>query len=624
MIQNILARNKRQFTAYNESRKEIFRELAPKEAQTILYLLPWLLCINEPSCPGYIANLKRPFRVHDIDFIKEIRKREPQFKHRFNLSGKQTLLKPPPEYNLIDGLYTIGSVGSVGQTSTSDCDIWVCIQKRAYDKIAWLQIHEKVNLIKDWLDANIKMPVFFFISDIDAIRESRFGSVDSESSGSTQQDVLKEEFYRSCMVICGKTPLWWLCYDANYPMEYNKVVEAIARDDFWEYDLVDFGDLETIEKKLYFGAALWQFHKSLSRPLKSIIKIILLRTLLEASQDEMLCHHFRERVLTHKPGELFPDFSVFTMASILDHYREDDESMAGFLAECYYMLCEINPYDKKQKTKNQIAGDLFKQYPISRARQTELRKTKNWFFRDQMDLGNRIFRLLLQIYKEISANIPGVDSESDIRDLTILGRKISAHYVKKDYKIPVIQTATGELNISNLTFHLNGDVWQVFSGNDNDTPLIWSKNIIYNLAYIVWNDLFIPNGIHMRPNPSNVTLQEIINLATKIRNQFGTQKSQDIDFGNYLKKEYIIKMLVITDFKPTPWYLTNKDSCVVYTNCWGEMFVRVFSVAEEFEAFLRALGKEQQKVEISHYVKRNLDAFEKNIERTKRMNPIKF
>jgi adenylate cyclase class 1 len=624
MIQNILARNKRQFVAYNDYRKQIFLEMAPKEAEIILYLLPWLLCINEPGCPGYIANLKRPFRIQHIDFIKEIRKRESDYKKMFNITKSGTLLKPPPNYILIDGLYTIGSVGSVGQTATSDCDIWVCLEKNSYDKLAWLQIHEKVNLIKDWLDANIKMPVFFFISDIAAIRESRFGSVDSESSGSTQQDVLKEEFYRSCMVICGKTPLWWLCYNPNYPMDYQKVSASITDDDFWEYDLVDFGDIETIEKELYFGAALWQFHKSLSRPLKSIIKIILLRTLLEAPQEKMLCHRFRESVLTNPPGELFPDFSVFTMSSILDHFDETDKALVSFLSECYYLLCEINPYDQKQKIKNQIATALFKKYLINRRRQTELRKIKNWHFRDQIDFGNRIFKLLLQIYKEISAYTPGVNSESDRRDLTILGRKISAHYVKKKYKIPVIQTATGELNISNLTFHLNGDVWQVFSGNDNDTPMVWSKNIIYNLAYIVWNDLFIPNGIHMRPNPSDITLQEIVNLASKIRYQFGTYSTLDIDFDSYLKKEYIIKMLVITDFRPSPWYVNQKDSCVVYINCWGELFVRLFSTAKEFETFLKALDKGQQKIEFSHYVRRNLNAFEKNIERTKRLNPVKF
>lgn len=94
--------------------------------------------------------------------------------------------------------------------------------------------------------------------------------MDSESCGSTQQQVLKEEFYRTCMVICGKTPLWWLCYDSPAPLNYNQTLLDIQGDGYWEYDVIDFGDIERIDPREYFGAALWQFHKSLSRPLKSL------------------------------------------------------------------------------------------------------------------------------------------------------------------------------------------------------------------------------------------------------------------------------------------------------------------------------------------------------------------
>ena len=114
---------------------------------------------------------------------------------------------------LIEGLYTIGSVGTVSQTPGSDCDIWVCIDKKGFTQKAWQQINQKLNLIKDWMDAHLVAPVYFFISDVHEIRMNRFGRVDAESSGSAQQNTLKEEFYRTCISICGKIPLWWLCFD---------------------------------------------------------------------------------------------------------------------------------------------------------------------------------------------------------------------------------------------------------------------------------------------------------------------------------------------------------------------------------------------------------------------------
>ena len=415
-IEKILARNKRRFSAYNAFRQQIFSELAPKEADITLYLLPWLLSVNESGCPGYIPKLKTRFRVSEIDFIKDIRERETAFKKRFHIRRQGTLLKPPRKYAPIQGLYTIGSVGSVGQTSTSDIDIWVCVDKNDFDMTAWRQLSEKLNLIKDWLDDVLKMPVYFFVTEVNAIRECHFGSLDAESSGTTQQQVLKEEFYRTCMVICGKTPLWWLCYDPKHPMEYDQVQATIQNDGYWEYDLVDFGDIERVDKKEYFGSALWLFNKSLSRPLKSIIKLNLLKCLLEAEEERLLCHLLREKVLRTPKGEMFPDSSVFTVTSILEHYGDRDPALTLFLTECYYMLSEINPYANRQRVKNKLAGEFLKNYPIDRSRQTSLRKAGEWHFKEQLDFGTRLFQLLLRIYREISSNAAGAASESDRRD----------------------------------------------------------------------------------------------------------------------------------------------------------------------------------------------------------------
>jgi adenylate cyclase, class 1 len=622
-IEKLLARNKRRHAAYNAFRQQIFSELAPKEAEITLYLLPWLLSINEPGCPGYIKRLKTRFRVSEIDYVKAIREKEKTFKKTFGVRKQGTLLKPSRNYAPIQGLYTIGSVGSVGQTSTSDIDIWVCVDKNDFDITAWRQLSEKLNLIKDWLDQKLKLPVYFFITEVNAIRECRFGNLDAESSGTTQQQVLKEEFYRTCMIICGKTPLWWLCYDANQQLNYDQVLATIQGDGYWEYDLVDFGDIESVDKKEYFGSALWLFNKSLSRPLKSIIKLNLLKCLLEAEEERLLCHLLREKVMQTPEGEMFPDFSVFTVSSILEHYGDRDPALTTFLTECYYMLSEINPYDNRHRVKNKLASEFLKEYPIERSRQTNLRKTNEWHFKEQLEFGTRLFQLLLRIYREISAGAAGAASESDQRDLTILSRKIAAFYYKKNNKIPVIHTVSGELNVSNLTLCLNGDVWQIFCGFDQSTPVVWSTNVVYVIAFIVWNGLFRSNDIHMRPNSSSVTLQEVVNLATRMRNLFGTRGTQDIDFATYLKKEFINRVMVVVDFEASPWYSDTSDYSVIYTNCWGEMFVSRMSSTREFNTFLTQLSADGRDVELNYYVQRNTASFEKLIERAKQMTSVR-
>ncbi|MGD9209549.1 MAG: class I adenylate cyclase [Desulfobacteraceae bacterium] len=617
MIFGKLNRNKKKFIAYNDFRKKIFYDLSPKEAEIILYLLPWLLSVNEPKIPGYVSELVSPFRIYNIDYDRNIRRLETQFKRNFGITKQGTLLRSTPSKYLIQGLYTIGSIGSIAQTSTSDCDIWLCIEKKSFDPTGWKLIKHKTNLIKDWLDNTLKMPVYFFISDVEAIRKCHFGYVDSESCGTTQQQVLKEEFYRTCMVICGKTPFWWLCYDSPSPLNYEQTLTDIQGDGYWEYDIIDFGDIEQISPREYFGAALWQFHKSLSRPLKSLIKILLLRSLLEAPQESLLCHQLRELVMTNESLQYFPDFNVSTIESILATRKDDSPELTKFIMECFYIRCEINPYDKNHLIKNKLISKLLTTYPINKKRQTYLRKIKDWDFIEQIYFGNRIFEFLLKIYREISNAIPNVASKSDQKDLTILGRKISAFYEKKKYKISVIQKPTGDLNLSNLTLILKNNIWQVFNGNNLSTPLLSSNSIIQVMAHLVWNNLFSPATIRMRPNSSNVTLQEIINLGKKMSAFFGNSCDLEIDYTDYIKEETIEKVMVVLDFETSPWYIDSQDYHIIYINCWGELFVRRFPTPRSFKTFMRKISQAPNNVQVSYYVQRNASSFEKIIQRTK-------
>ncbi len=619
MIQKLLERNKRKYIAYNAFRKKMFFEQYSEGSEVILYLLPWLLSINESRCPGYVPNCQKPFRVYDIDYSKTIRRLEKEFKKRFNIEKQGTLLRGPSYYHQIQGIYTIGSVGSVAQGKSSDCDIWICIDKRDFDNRAWSDLSKKINLIKDWMDIYLKIPVFFFICDITDVKNCRFGDLDDESCGSTQQNVLKEEFYRTGMLICGRTPLWWLCHDPANKYSYDEIKNAIKGDGFWEYDLVDFGDLEKVDGSEYFGAALWQLHKSLSNPIKSILKINLLRILLEAPQARLLCHVFREQVMSCENINGFPDFSIFTTSALLEHYRKTDKMTMRFLSECYYLQAEINPYDRRRKMKNTLAAAFLKAYPIPRKRQTFLRHSSMWDFREQIEHGHTLFGHLIRMYRELSASHNGSASESDRKDITILGRKISAHYMKKADKVPVIPVSAGKINISQPTFVLSHDVWHVFSGNNRVAPVVSSNNLIYAIAFIVWNDLFMENTVRMQPNASNITLQEIINLGRRLSNFIGVYKRLDLKLSDYLKKEHITRMLVVLGLEKTPWYEKKADYRVVYANCWGEIFAKSFDTAEKFEAFLTDAGKGSNRIETSYYVRRNTASFEKIIFRSKRL-----
>lgn len=611
-----ITENKETFIKYNESRKRIFQELSPKDADIILYLLPWLLSVNHPACPGYIRGLKTPFTVANIHQEVAILKKEKTHKRLFSLQEDENLLKFAPQANAILGIYTIGSAGTVSQTEHSDCDIWLCIDKQSYDAHALQQLHQKVNLLKDWLDRQLKLPVYFFVSDIEDIRNCRFGQIDEESSGTMQKNLLKEELYRTMIVIAGKIPLWWICYDGGNSADYLDAAKALAHENIEANQFVDLGDIDSISKDEYFGAALWQLNKSLTFPLKSIMKMLLMKMQIDSLPGELLCTRFRNAILEKSASPALSDPSLYTMKALLDYHQSAAPEKFEFIKHCFYLRFGFKMLSKRLGLKEQLAADLMAQYRIERSTLYRLNEFAAWSFSQQVAFGEQIFQFLLDIYKEINSS-PRQSSLS-AADMTIIGHKIASCLVNKTDKILVIHKPTSHINLPALTFKTNGKIWQVCESANPAVIITAHRDIVTCIAYLVWNGIYEAGQARMEYNPTAVTVQEIINLSKAIREMFGNHDVSAIDFAHFLEPEYIVKMLVVVSFEGSPDEKSMNDLHAMYLNHWGELFVRRFRAQENLQSFVHsAVAKQKAPIEIKYYIQRNSHYFEKNIERTK-------
>lgn len=618
MLSMRFLQNKKTFLAYNDFRKKIFAQLAPRDSEAILYLLPWLLSVNHPSIPGYVRDLGKPFKVYGVDKEKEILKRETVFKNMFKVKKEGTFLDLAADVYPVHGIYSIGSVGTISQTSRSDCDIWICIDRKIFDEKTARQFNHKVNLIKDWFDAHLKMPVFFFITDLDDIRNCHYGSVGDESSGSAQKNILKEEFYRTFILICGKIPLWWVCCDEAKPADYSELLDEYERDVFGDYDFIDLGNIETVDHSEYLGAALWQFNKSLTHPLKSIIKMLLLEMLLVSPREELLCHQFRHFILSQTANPVFIDPSMFTMEAILNHNRDIETDTFEFIKKCFYLRYEIKFQSKKITLKETLARELFQKYLIDREEIRRLNEFSQWPLHEQTEFGDRVLRLLLNIYKNIEAMQRGASQGITPDDLTIIGRKLSSCLEKKPNKISIMHKPVECRNPPALIFRYDGKRWQVHPHKYPSRIIVESRDIVYCLAYLVWNDVYLSGNVRMSPNPTPVTLQEIMNLAKRMKEIFGAYDIATIDFGTFLKSERIMKMMVVVSFENSQNESDVSDFCVLYQNNWGELFEKKIGSTGQFKDFYDARREEFGHADVYYYVQRSNRHYEKIIERSKR------
>lgn len=169
--------------------------------QQVYSLLPTLLHYHHPLMPGYLdGNVPRGICLYTPDETQRHYLEELEL-HR----GMQT--QEPPKGELpITGVYSMGSTSSVGQSCSSDLDIWVCHQ-------AWLDSEErqllqrKCSLLESWA-ASLGVEVSFFLIDENRFRHNESGSLGGEDCGSTQHILLLDEFYRTAVRLAGKRILW--------------------------------------------------------------------------------------------------------------------------------------------------------------------------------------------------------------------------------------------------------------------------------------------------------------------------------------------------------------------------------------------------------------------------------
>ncbi len=618
MLSVTIQKNKRTYLAYNAWRKRQFLSNSPKDAPVILYLLPWMLNINHPSVPGFIPELKKAFKIYDIENARDILSRESQFKRIFGMANERYTVRYLPIDAQIQGIYTIGSVATISQTSRSDCDIWVCINRKDFDDLSFQYLNSKLNLIKGWLDEHIKIPVYFFLTDVEDIQQCRFGAIDFESSGSTQKNVLKEEFYRTSLLISGKVPFWWVACDPDTVVDYDASYAENLKSDFGEIGLVDFGNLESVPQSEYYGAALWQLNKSLTHPLKSIIKMLLLKMFLESPGEELLCNKFRKQVLYPPDDAMPPDPSLFTMQTMLEYYStREKKDHFEFIKKCFYLRFDMKMMSGSQRQKDDMAGRIFKMYRLERDEIFELNVFDQWDIDRQIEFGGLMFEYVTDIYRDIVSIQEGLKGDVTPEDLTIIGRKLSSSMSVKVFKVPILSISAESIKLPDLTFVYREPLWQVYSSTNAASPVIANEDMVLCLAYLVWNGIFDPMQTRMQPNATSVTIQEIINLGKMIGNMFGVYDVAQVHFSKFLMEETIIQMLIVISLGESGTGLEISSLGIIYKNNWEELFVQRFSSLSRMKQFFSHAGKISPRVETRYYIQRNNKYYEKIIERVK-------
>ncbi|GEM76898.1 class I adenylate cyclase [Vibrio sagamiensis] len=436
----------------NQQRIDRALALMGSQSQQVFHLIPALLNFNHLSLPGFIDE-----NVPHGVFGFELNSVQQQLIDVF--IGENTAAIETVNHADILGLYTMGSTSSIGQSTSSDLDIWVCISP-AMSAARRESLNKKCVSITDWAQAQ-GVEANFFLMDEDRFRSNYSEQMTGDNCGSSQHLLLLDEFYRSAVRLAGQRLLWQIvppemeeCYDEYVAQLCD---DGNLRCDEW----IDFGQLNRIPAEEYFGSNLWQLYKSIDSPYKSVLKAILLEAYSwEYPNTQLLSLDTKRRFFADEP-DLYGMDTYYLMLEKVTRYLEriQDQTRLDLVRRCFYLKTHEKlsrePDTGSVAWRREALSEMINQWHWDLKVVAELDDRRNWKVEQVKLVHHALLDALMQSYRNLIqfARRNDITSAISPQDISILARKLYAAFEVLPGKVTLLNPQISpDLHESDLSF----------------------------------------------------------------------------------------------------------------------------------------------------------------------------
>ncbi len=621
LITNEIRRNKQLFLNYVKIRRKCAYDLSPQTAPVAFEIIPALLSLNDPILPGFIPDGDDACGVHGVGSAKSLKKRINHYfpeARKLKIAYQRHLIKRP----IIESLLLMGSIGTITQNQESDYDFWVCVDAEHSSAADIQKLNRKTEKIARWCQIQFDMEVHFFIMHIQDICKDDFGRVNEESAGSSQKKFLKEEFYRTMLLVCGKIPFWWVMPPAISQEHYQQNWTQWTQQNQYDHNFVELGYLGDIPREEFLGATLWHLSKGINNPFKSIIKMAMMESYLSNKfEGPLLCDVIKERVFEGRQSILELDPYLLMLETILGHYKQTRKvQRMELLRKAFYIktrprLNRLKLISKRPNYQTQAFKALLKEWRWSLNLCEDLNQLENWSYTRQLKFATQINAFFSSTYKQLRQESPqdGPQTIND-HDLTLLGRKIHVLFARHKNKIQLNPFLTkGGLTLDKCIFSLaksrNGKpVWLLYDATRYPFEKIAKQSIIFKTrrvaraaAWLVTNGLYDYHRteIEMPPNPSGLNVNDLIDLLKHMHAYFLPALSQ-IKIGTSLQEDARFnQIMMVANLEKIPGLDEMSGTDIIHNNTWGELFTETHRLSKAIQVTRAALDNMDAKEPIS-------------------------
>jgi len=617
----MLLSNRQDYLQFN--RFKIDRNLITlSEIDRLIFLVvPRLLHVHQEGLPGYFEG-NPPCGIHNFTLDREAQVAAEKL-------FPDVIIRRNPELKpVIHTALLMGSVGSIAQTKKSDLDYTLLIDKRDFTEESMKLFQKKLNLIETWTWDNFTLETHFFINDFQEVKNNIFGESDSESTGSALAKLLKEEMYRTMIIVTGKIPFWLVspvdCDDDRYYELYEKLQSGktlLKKEEF-----IDMGNVDDISDGEFFGGSIWALIKSFKSPFKTLMKMgVLEEYMFGDTKSNLLCHQIKDKYYNDVPYlDIDPYLGMFErVQKFFTETKSEDEVDA--LRHAFYLKVGTQvtgeEYEKgSDNWRKSTLIKMLKEWGWSSDKIEKLNQYSGWQMMHKVDLGNRINKILMASYKNISEKNKTLDpSESLIteKDTHLLGRKLFSFYRAAPNKVDNLGALVdGKTAENELTFLLeqkdrsSKPEWYLIRGRtrayleqvDKDDIIRKSATLPFLLAFTVFNHLYSENTeVLLRADGQSIKENDLASLLQILKSFIESVNIAALSNEDLLNDAKITQLFMLVDFgNPPPPEISmgnirdckNNDELTqfinkrierarsittIYLTSWGELFCKSYA-----------------------------------------------
>lgn len=612
--------NRQIFLKFNEFKITRTLQTLYETDRLIFICIPRLLHVHQENLPGYLEG-DVPCGIHGYTVTKECQMASEKL-------FPDTIIRRDAELNpVIHSLILIGSLGSIAQTKKSDLDYTILVRKDEISKERMELFKRKLQLIEKWTWETYHLETHFFVNDIEDIKKNIFGESDSESTGSALAKLLKEEMYRTIMVVAGKIPFWTIVPVDTNDERYQKLYTLINTNKtlLSRHEFVDTGNVEDIPRGEFFGGSIWALIKSFKSPFKTLMKMGLLEEyMFGETKANLLCHEIKKNVFESSPY-LSIDAYIMLYRRVEKYFlATKTENEVDALRTAFYLKVgmQVNNDELENgspEIKKTILIDIIRQWRWPPEKLDQMNNYIEWQMMQKASLGNRVNKIMMNSYKLISEKNKSLGNESLIteKDTHLLGRKLFSFYRQAPNKVEnVFALIDGKTSEKEITFLLNQEnarekgEWFLIRKKTHayleqvpkDDIIKKAASLQFLIAFAAFNNLYDKNttvllraeGQSFKDVDLHALMEQLsrfiarINIASIPNEDLMTdatirQLYLIVDFGNPIPREVLTGNIKECKTKEDYNIFIGKqlerilNTTCVYLTSWGELFCKTYA-----------------------------------------------